>query len=242
MKRKIKGFFPTLILVTLAIFPSKANAQNKERKWAIDGNLGFTFIKDKTGVSDNVGQEAGRSTYLGAEYFIPHTHFSVRAGYQSETLRLGSQLITADHQTINIGGRWYPAPERWAIQPHAGLGMNILLSDDNSTEGAEWGMGRKVTYQADINSPRVALTPSVGLDIYLLSSLALYVDYSYNLGFNNRYDITYSVNDRTPTSVSGHLNHHNLQIGLKLTFPFRFTSDDFHSLLNSIFMSLMPDD
>ncbi|MGM9714387.1 MAG: outer membrane beta-barrel protein [Prevotella sp.] len=241
MKRKTNGFMPTVLLIVMAILPAEANGQNEERRWAIDGNLGFTFIKDKTGVSDNMGQEAGRSTYLGAEYFIPHTHFSVRAGYQSETLRLGSQLITADQQTINIGGRWYPAPERWAIQPHAGIGANILLSDDNSTEGAEWGMGHKVTYQADINSPRVALTPSVGLDIYLFSSLALYVDYTYNLGFNNAYDITYSVNDRTPTRVHGNLNHHNVQIGLKLTFPFRFTSDDMGSLLKSILMSLMLD-
>lgn len=242
MKRKIMGFIQTLTLIALAIQPSQAYGQNEERKWAIDGNFGFTFIKDKTSVSGNIGQEAGRSTYLGLEYYIPKTHFSVRAGYQSESLRLASQLVTADHQTVNIGGRWYPAPEHWAIQPHADIGVNILLSDDNSTEGAEWGMGHKVTYQADINSPHVALTPSVGLDIYLLSSLAFYVDYSYNLGFNNRYDISYSVNDRTPDVVHGNLNHHNLRIGLKLTFPFRFSSDDWNGVLRSIFMSLISDD
>ena len=241
----IRSFFasPALLLILLLASPSATVAQNEERKWAIELSLGPTFIKDKTTLSGQSGTESGLAKYLGFEYFLfQQTHFSLRAGLQAETLYLGSQLITAEQTTINLGGRWYPAPERWIVQPHLGLGMNVLLSEDNSSEGAEIGMGHKTTFRADISSPRIALTPSVGLDIYLLSSLALYAEYSYNIGFNNKYDISYSVNDRTPDVVHGNLNHHNLQIGLKLTFPFRFTSDDMNGALRSIFMSLMTDD
>lgn len=228
-----------LALLMLLMCPTLLFAQNEERRWAIDGFIGPTFIKDKTDITDPFGQRNGLAKYFGAEYYIPNTHFSARLGYQSESLYLGKQLIQAEQSTVNISGRYYPLPEHWFFQPHAGLGMNFLVSSDNSKEGYESLNGLTTSYTADIHSPRVAFTPTIGFDLYLLSSVALFVDYSYNLGINNKYSVSWAQNYTMPQTVTGNLNHHNLNIGLKVTFPFHFTSHDGSTMLQSIIGSLI---
>lgn len=228
-----------ILLLAFAMMPLTTVAQGKERRWAIEGSIGPTFIKDKTHIDDPFGTKNGTATYVGAEYYIPNTHFSARLGYMNESLYLGKQLVTAEQSTLNLGGRYYPLPEHIFFQPYAGLGANILLSEDNSSTGYAAMSGLTTTYSANIHSPHLAFTPTVGFDLYILSSLALSVNYSYNLGFGNRYDIGYSIDGCDPEMVKGHLNHHNLNIGLKITFPFHFTSRDGVTMLQSILSSII---
>lgn len=230
--------FYKLIILTTSFLSSAVFAQNEERRWAVEGNIGPTFIRNKTDIHEIFGQDNGFSKYFGMEYYIPSSHFSIRLGYQSETLNLGSQIISTDQQTIVSGGRWYPAPERWAIQPHIGLSTNILVANDNTSTGYFQNMYGETKFSANISSPRISFTPSIGADLYIISSVALYIDYSYNIGINNRYNITYAMNNGENSYVHGCLNHHNLQIGLKVSFPFHFTSKDGNTILESILTTI----
>lgn len=227
------------LFLALSLLPSLLYAQNETRRWAIEGNIGPTFIKNKTQLKDEFNVDNGFKSYLGVEYYIPESHFSARLGYQSETLNLATQSVQADQQTINISGRWYPAPEKWIIQPYLGLGANILIGNNNTNEAIENSQNDVKTFKANINSPFIAFTPSAGFDIYILSSVALYANYSYNLGINGKYDLDYSAtNNMAMEHVSGSLNHHNLSFGLKITFPFHLTTEDGETIFTSIFGSL----
>ncbi len=228
----------TVILAAIML-PSFSFAQDEDRRWALEGNIGPTFIKDKTNIS-GPGAKNGHATYFGAEYYIPDTHFSARVGYQSESLFLGTDLITAEQNTVNLGGKWYPGAAYWKVQPHLGLSTHILVSQDNSVEGWQGINGEQTSYVADIHSPRFALSPSLGVDLYFLTSVALTADFSYSIGINGRYDFDYSNNNNKPIHVHGNLNHANLQLGLKITFPFRFTRADGSSLPDGLFELLLP--
>jgi len=209
-----------LAVIYIFVLPSISLAQNDLRKWAVEGNIGGTFIKDKTDMHDPFNVKNGFAYYYGAEYFIPCSDFSVCMGYQGKELYLGTQSVSANLQTLNIGGRWYPAPKQWRVQPYVGLGSNILVSEENTGEGMEIVNGSKTTFSANIHSPRFMISSSVGVDCYFFSSIALYACFAYNIGINGRYDIDYSVNNRKPVHVNGNLNHCNYQIGLKVSFPF----------------------
>ena len=67
---------------------SAVYAQDERRQWAIDTNIGFTFFNIKQNPIDHLSSKHGKVTYLGAEYYIPDTHFSLRLGYQNEKIKI----------------------------------------------------------------------------------------------------------------------------------------------------------
>lgn len=81
-------------------------------------------------------------------------------------------------------------------------------------------------------APRFSLGPVVGADIYLFSSVALQLEYSYRLGVDAPYRAHYTEggSGRT-TDYHGQMHRHALTVGLKLTFPFLWTCDDGYGLL-----------
>lgn len=219
-------------LISLSVF-----AQNETRRWAIDVNIGPTFIKNKTGVHDALGVDNGSVTSLGVEYYIPDSHFSTRMGYKTETLNIIAQDVQAEHTQFTLGGRWYPAPEKWMIQPRAGVNVDFLLSSDNTSFITHTIGQYSYSYDASVRSPKVAFAPTVGFDLYIFSSVAFTVDYSYNLGINSKYEVFEGSSNRSQLITKGNLNHHNLNLGIKVTFPFHFNSDDANNLLESLFLS-----
>lgn len=225
------------LLLPVCLISLSVSAQNETRRWAIDANIGPTIIKNKTGIQDNFGVDNGTVTGFGLEYYIPDSHFSARAGYKSETLNLIAQDVQAEHSQLTLGGRWYPAPEKWMIQPRLGLNMDILLSSDNTSFITHTNGQYSYSYEASIKSPKVVFAPTVGFDLYIFSSVAFTVDYSYNLGLNSKYEVFEGSSNRSQLITKGHLNHHNLNFGIKVTFPLHFNSDDANNLFESLFFS-----
>lgn len=88
-----------------------------------------------------------------------------------------------------------------------------------------------------LNRPRLLFAPTVGFDLYIFSSVALTVDYSYNLGINSKNEVYDGETNRSQLITKGNLNHHNLNFGIKITFPFHFNSDDADTLWESLFLS-----
>ena len=130
-KSKITNRILLLFLVNLLYL--SISAQNENRRWAIEINGGPTFINSKSNHQDAFGVKNGTNWNLGAEFYLPSSHFSTKLGYKSETINLIGQDVQANQKQLTLGGRWYPAPEKWMIQPRAGVNMDVLLSSDNTS-------------------------------------------------------------------------------------------------------------
>lgn len=226
-----------IVIIFLFACNITISAQNEARRWAINASIGPTFSKNNTGIHDALGVDNGTTTSIGIEYYIPESHFSTRLGYNTETVNIIAQDVQAEHSQLTLGGRWYPAPEKWMIQPRVGMNMAILLSSDNTSFMTHTNGQYSYSYDASVKSPKIALAPTVGFDLYIFSSIALTVDYSYSLGINSKYKVYDGDTDRTQLIARGNLNHHNLNFGIKVTFPFHFNSDDVNHLFQSIFLS-----
>lgn len=233
---KMKNTNRWLLLFLVCIISHSASAQNEIRRWAIDANIGPTFTKNKTSFHDALGVNNGTVTAFGVEYYIPGSHFSTRVEYKNETVNLIAQDVQAKQTLLTLGGRWYPAPENWMIQPRVGVNMGALLSSDNTSSISHTNGQHSYSYDASIKSPKVVFAPTLGFDLYIFSSIALTVDYSYSLGINSKYEIYNGTSNRT-LIAKGNLNHHNLNFGIKVTFPFHFNSDDTNHLFQSLFLS-----
>lgn len=215
------------------------SAQNENRRWAFEGQIGPTFIPNKSGVRDVFGVDNGVNSYVGVEYFIPWTHFSTRVGYKKDELNLAGQLVQAEYSQVSLGGRWYPGKEEWFVQPHVGLGVNVKTSDDSTSHISGFINGLAFDYSSTIKSPAISFSPSVGFDFYVLTSLAFTMNYSYDVGLCSRYKIHDSLDPSAPLVAKGNLNHGTLNFGVKLTFPFHFTDIDGRNLFISMFESFL---
>ena len=97
------------------------------------------------------------------------------------------------------------------------------------------GYGRDCT----LRLPRVSIAPTVGLDCYIFSSLALEFQYGFPLAIDGKAHVTTTCNGSPDVyRLRSNMHRHNIQIGLKATFPFRFTSADGNSLFTLIEMAL----
>ena len=97
------------------------------------------------------------------------------------------------------------------------------------------GYGRNYT----LRLPRVSIAPTVGLDCYIFSSLALEFQYGFPLAIDGKAHVATTCNGRPDVyRMRSNMHRHNIQIGLKATFPFRFTSADGNSLFTLIEMAL----
>lgn len=229
-----------LLALFLSLICQMTNAQNETRRWAFEGQIGPTFIKNKSGVHDIFGVDNGVSNYVGVEYFIPWTHFSARLGYKNNELNMAGQLVQAEYSEVSLGGRWYPGNEEWFVQPHVGLNVNVKTTDDSTSHITGFMNGLGFDYASKINTPAVSFSPTIGLDIYALSSVAFTLSYSYQLGIGSRYKIYDNLSSSPETPIAkGTLNHHSINFGVKVTLPFRFTNDDGRCLLLSAFETII---
>ena len=94
--------------------------------------------------------------------------------------------------------------------------------------------------------PRLSVAPTVGMDCYIFSSLALEFQYGFSLAIDGKTHIyTTPGGQTTAFATRSTLHRHNIQIGLKLTFPFHFNSDDRNTIVKFIYETLGlydPDD
>lgn len=185
------------------------------------------------------------------EYYLPNDHFSVVGGYNAETLQWFSGDVSATLRNIVLGARYYPLSNGCAIQPYAALVTytNVGTLNKKSYMGCNISnMAESYSYERhySISYPRFSVAPAIGLDCYLFLSLALEFQYGFPLAVNGKTNVSTTYNGKPETyDMRSNMHRHNIQIGLKLTFPFRFTSDDGNTLYKFIATALglyCPDD
>ena len=151
---------------------SAVYAQDERRQWAIDTNIGFTFFKIKQNPINHLSSKHGKVTYLGAEYYIPDTHFSLRLGYQNEKIKIIRDMVAPVQESVSAGGRWYPAPYEWRIQPYLGANTNVYFSGNQNSKS--WNQNNDITteYKYPAATSLGKCTPAIILDNPIRSATA----------------------------------------------------------------------
>lgn len=243
------------ILTTLFLLVSlSAVAQDEDSspRWAIDGQVGGNITSKASSPASGVPRLralstscTGLVTKLHVEYYLPKTNFSLKAGYEHEELTFLKGDASADLSQLMLGERWYPAPGDWPVVPY--LGMDVLwayncdrgdFSMNASVSPGYSKVDKQYSYEAKgtVREPRFSVGPMAGVDVRLFSSIVLQVEYGYRFGLASPYHVRYTEGGTgKESSYHGQLHRHVLTIGLKLTFPFKWTKGDTRGLLWNLF-------
>lgn len=247
------------LLSAIALFAGNAatlSAANDEdpssRRWAVIAGMNISC--PTTAVNEQSDQYADKAASFGSaegnvmvEYYLRNPHFSVMGGYNAETMEWFGSDVDVTMHNIALGARYYPLSTACVIQPYAALMTytNVGQSNDRSTMSSTGG-GYSYERRYEISSPRVSVAPTVGFDCYIFSSLALELQYGFPLAIDGKTNVSTTFGgQQTAYRMRSDMHRHNIQIGVKATFPLRFTTEDGNSLFRMIYMALGiydPDD
>lgn len=232
---------------------SAANDEEpSSRRWAVIAGMNLSC--PTTAVNEQSGQYADKAVSFGSaegnvmvEYYLRNPHFSVVGGYNAETMEWFGSDVDVTMHNIALGARYYPLSTACVIQPYAALMTytNVGQSNERSTMSSTGG-GYSYERRYEISSPRVSVAPTVGFDCYIFSSLALEFQYGFPLAIDGKTNVSTTYGgQQTAYRMRSDMHRHNIQIGVKATFPLRFTTEDGNSLFRMIYMALGiydPDD
>lgn len=229
----------TSALLAVPIYMSAANDDDDDtsRRWAVIAGMNISSPttashEQSQSYVEKAGAFGSPMGNLMLEYYLSNDHFSLVGGYNAETLEWFSSDVSATMRNISVGVRYYPLRSSCAIQPYASLMTYTNVGSRHEQHNMSC-TGETHSYERnyDISYPRLSVAPTVGLDCYILSSLALEFQYGFPLAFDGKTRVI-STYSGQPTAYQMHSNmhRHNIQIGVKATFPFCFTSDDGNSI------------
>ena len=247
------------LLSAIALFAGNAatlSAANDEepssRRWAVIAGMNLSC--PTTAVNEQSDQYTDKAALFGSapgnvmvEYYLRNPHFSVVGGYNAETMEWYGSDVNVTMHNIALGARYYPLSTACVIQPYAALMTytNVGMSNERSTMSSTGG-GYSYERRYEISSPRVSVAPTVGFDCYIFSSLALELQYGFPLAIDGKTNVSTTYGgQQTAYRMRSDMHRHNIQIGVKATFPLRFTTEDGNSLFRMIYMALGiydPDD
>lgn len=242
----------TLFAGNAATLSAANDEEPSSRRWAVIAGMNLSC--PTTAVNEQSGQYADKAASFGSaegnvmvEYYLRNPHFSVVGGYNAETMEWFGSDVDVTMHNIALGARYYPLSTACVIQPYAALMTytNVGQSNDRSTMSSTGG-GYSYERRYEISSPRVSVAPTVGFDCYIFSSLALELQYGFPLAIDGKTNVSTTYGgQQTAYRMRSDMHRHNIQIGVKATFPLRFTTEDGNSLFRMIYMALGiydPDD
>lgn len=242
----------TLFAGNAATLSAANDEESSSRRWAVIAGMNLSC--PTTAVNEQSDQYADKAASFGSaegnvmvEYYLRNPHFSVVGGYNAETMEWYGSDVDVTMHNIALGARYYPLSTACVIQPYAALMTytNVGQSNDRSTMSSSGG-GYSYERRYEISSPRVSVAPTVGFDCYIFSSLALEFQYGFPLAIDGKTNVSTTYGgQQTAYRMRSDMHRHNIQIGVKATFPLRFTTEDGNSLFRMIYMALGiydPDD
>lgn len=242
----------TLFADNAATLSAANDEEPSSRRWAVIAGMNLSC--PTTAVNEQSGQYADKAASFGSaegnvmvEYYLRNPHFSVVGGYNAETMEWYGSDVDVTMHNIALGARYYPLSTACVIQPYAALMTytNVGQSNDRNTMSSSGG-GYSYERRYEISSPRVSVAPTVGFDCYIFSFLALEFQYGFPLAIDGKTNVSTTYGgQQTAYRMCSDMHRHNIQIGVKATFPLRFTTEDGNSLFRMIYMALGiydPDD
>ena len=242
----------TLFAGNAATLSAANDEEPSSRRWAVIAGMNLSC--PTTAVNEQSDQYTDKAALFGSapgnvmvEYYLRNPHFSVVGGYNAETMEWYGSDVDVTMHNIALGARYYPLSSACVIQPYAALMTytNVGMSNERSTMSSTGG-GYSYERRYEISSPRVSVAPTVGFDCYIFSSLALELQYGFPLAIDGKTNVSTTYGgQQTAYRMRSDMHRHNIQIGVKATFPLRFTTEDGNSLFRMIYMALGiydPDD
>ena len=242
----------TLFAGNAATLSAANDEEPSSRRWAVIAGMNLSC--PTTAVNEQSDQYTDKAALFGSapgnvmvEYYLRNPHFSVVGGYNAETMEWYGSDVNVTMHNIALGARYYPLSTACVIQPYAALMTytNVGMSNERSTMSSTGG-GYSYERRYEISSPRVSVAPTVGFDCYIFSSLALEFQYGFPLAIDGKTNVSTTYGgQQTAYRMRSDMHRHNIQIGVKATFPLRFTTEDGNSLFRMIYMALGiydPDD
>lgn len=216
-----------LLLLLLAVTAVSVSAtDDTPRRWALIGGMSISCpTVSNRSASDSRSIKATSFDSPGitvmGEYYLPSDHFSVLGGYMSETLAWYEGDLSVKMKNIALGARYYPLSRRCAIQPYASvMAYGNVGKRHDSGHISYTTQGTKRDYT--VSAPFLSVAPTVGFDLYILSSVAFEVQYGYPMAVAGKTELRTVYSGSTETcSLESKMNRHNIQFALKISFPFQ---------------------
>lgn len=238
-------FLITLISTSCITVSAMPDSDETTRRWALIAGMSVSCPTANSHgtlqpAHDKAASFSEATGNVMLEYYLPRQHFSLVGGYNTETLEWYGGDISATMHNISIGSRFYPLSASCAIQPYASLATyaNVGTSDERSRMEYYSSNGSHERNYS-INYPHMSIVPAIGIDCYILSSVALEVQYGFPLAIDGKTCVMSNYDKREESySMRSNMHRHNIQIGLKATFPFRLTTKDGNNIFDLIYMAL----
>ena len=235
------------VTAVLAVCAATAFAGDDDvsRRWAVIAGMNLSCpttasVERSPRDAGNIAAFASPQCNVLLEYYLPQQHFSLVGGYNAETVQWFGSEVDATMQNIVVGARYYPLNKRFALQPYASLMTNINVAGRHVRSSMSgWNADGSYERNSTISLPRVSVAPAVGVDCYIFSSLALEFQYGFPLAIDGKAHVATTCNGSPDVyRMRSNMHRHNIQIGLKLTFPFHFNSDDRNTIVKFIYETL----
>lgn len=227
----MKGIVRSLrVMCCLFLITSAVYAQHTERKWAF-GYSGTPWLRPVL-TSNPMNKSLGRgfrAFSLAGEYYLSQK-WSVEAGYFRTEIGYSRRTM----EGLQAGVKKYFVRPDFFIQPYI-------------AGAAQFNWGRHIegaNYDHDayyVKNPRISFVPGIGTEIYLLSPIALVARYNFNIGINSSTTVDVKPESGEAYILKDKGLFHQLELGVKITFPFRFSDEEGEGLLNVIREGLFLD-
>ena len=213
-----------------------------DRVWSLQAGFGeINMLENRYNEGDHfVSENQGNAFYLSADYW-QSSRFALTGGLTFEQQGLytdysdGIGLKKVNMLGINAGIKYYFFPKKWIVQPHIGASVYTNILNLGHQKGKTKvtldqgfpGSHGELSY--DVQCPAFSLSPRIGADIHLFSTVSLCIDYDYRFGLwgSNKAQLRFTDGVQTghTVGIDERNNRSCISIGLKMDFPARPVSE-----------------
>lgn len=221
------------LIIVMVIVGLVVHAQ-EDARWSLNYNGGVMINPVLTSNPKGINPGRGSSGFsVNGEYYLPK-RWNAKAGYYRMNLDYGDASRTMEG--LVLGAKKYFVNPRLFVQPYLGAGFQL-----NWGKHKEYGLFESESFRRlqRTRNPHLSFVPEVGAEFYIFSSVAFVVEYNFVMGIDSRTNLTITRNGYSYTMADKGMYHY-LGLGMKITFPFRFTSEDGKGL-GEIFLNVLSD-
>ena len=228
-----------LIIVSLGFLPSFGQ---EEKRWSLQAGFGeINMLENKYNEGNHfVSEDQGNTFYISADYW-KSSRFALTGGLNFEQQGLytdysnGIGLKKINMLGINAGVKYYFFPKKWIFQPYVGASLytnvlNLGHQKEETRVPLDQGFpGSNGVLNYDVQCPALSLSPRIGVDIHLLSSLSFCIDYDYRIGLWGSNKAQLRFTDGVLMGQTVGIDERNIRscisFGLKMDFPAKPVSE-----------------
>ena len=240
-------------MITLCILPTFGQ---EEKQWSLQAGFGgIQMLENRYEGGDKYeSEDEGNAYYVSADYWLSQRLalsgglvFEQQGLYTSKSNGIGSKKVNM--LGISAGAKYYFFPKKWIFQPHIGASiytncLNLGHQIGKSTILVEQGYpGSHGLLSYDVSCPALSLSPNIGIDVHLFSSVSLCVDYDLRFGLwgSNKAQLYFTDGPMTGKMIGIDERNHRrcISLGLKIDFPVKPVSEKAQNNLMWIIYSLI---